>query len=574
MLDRRWRATRRAGPRPVGQGLRRVGITADALTVFGLGFARSAPRSLIAAGHLVLGVVGVIVAGLRDLLDGAIARGSGQAEPARRVLRLGQPTASPTPLLFGGVAWYLVGRRSPYLPMLAFAVARAARCSSRTSGPGPSRSASTRAAGSWSAPSASCSSASALAFDILVPVLWVMLVLTAVTAVQRFVKVWRQADARRGRSPRAVTHAARALDGAARRRARARGGRRADRRPSERGPHAVAGTRRVRRDRTVPESCPTLRGQRTHVLAYRAGAEVAARSSRRRSARRSPRGVGRGRRSRSCRAAPAGRRATSGACTGRVRRRRAAARGRRRLRLVRPLLARDVPAARRRAPRVRSTRTSRCDGLRAHRRRASPRGKGVILALPHLGGWEWAGAWLARRRVTTCSPWSSSRSSRRSCSSGSPRHARRDRHRGRPARRPTVGHRGAARRCATTESCACSCDRDLAGDGVEVEFFGERTTLPGGPGDARAAHRRDAAPGRGLLPARRRPRRRGPARRCRSSARAACATTSPGSPRTSRTSSRSSSAWRPSSGTCCSRTGRATAATTDAADRWADEVTA
>ena len=32
-----------------------------------------------------------------------------------------------------------------------------------------------------------------LAFDILVPVLWIMLVLTAITAVQRFVKVWRQA---------------------------------------------------------------------------------------------------------------------------------------------------------------------------------------------------------------------------------------------------------------------------------------------------------------------------------------------------------------------------------------------
>jgi phosphatidylinositol dimannoside acyltransferase len=25
------------------------------------------------------------------------------------------------------------------------------------------------------------------------------------------------------------------------------------------------------------------------------------------------------------------------------------------------------------------------------------------------------------------------------------------------------------------------CDRDIAGDGVEVEFFGERTTLPAGP---------------------------------------------------------------------------------------------
>ena len=33
----------------------------------------------------------------------------------------------------------------------------------------------------------------ALAFDILVPVLWVMLVLTAFTAVHRFVHVYRQA---------------------------------------------------------------------------------------------------------------------------------------------------------------------------------------------------------------------------------------------------------------------------------------------------------------------------------------------------------------------------------------------
>jgi hypothetical protein len=32
------------------------------------------------------------------------------------------------------------------------------------------------------------------AFDLLVPVLWVMLVLTAFTATQRFVTVWRQAD--------------------------------------------------------------------------------------------------------------------------------------------------------------------------------------------------------------------------------------------------------------------------------------------------------------------------------------------------------------------------------------------
>ena len=38
-----------------------------------------------------------------------------------------------------------------------------------------------------------------LAFNILVPVLWVMLVLTAFTAVQRFVMVWRQATPDLGR---------------------------------------------------------------------------------------------------------------------------------------------------------------------------------------------------------------------------------------------------------------------------------------------------------------------------------------------------------------------------------------
>ena len=41
-----------------------------------------------------------------------------------------------------------------------------------------------------------------LAFDILVPVLWVMLVLTAFTAIQRFVKVWRQATPERPRRTR------------------------------------------------------------------------------------------------------------------------------------------------------------------------------------------------------------------------------------------------------------------------------------------------------------------------------------------------------------------------------------
>ena len=44
----------------------------------------------------------------------------------------------------------------------------------------------------------------------------------------------------------------------------------------------------------------------------------------------------------------------------------------------------------------------------------------------------------------------------------------------------------APRRNRPRPSCAAKilcllCDRDLSGTGVEVEFFGERTRLPGGP---------------------------------------------------------------------------------------------
>ena len=80
------------------------------------------------------------------------------------------------------------------------------------------------------------------------------------------------------------------------------------------------------------------------------------------------------------------------------------------------------------------------------------RGKGVILALPHLGGWEWAGRWLADRG--TRSPSSSSGSSRRSCSTGSSACA--------PCLGmnvvplgPSAAVRPCCGRCATTRSSAC-----------------------------------------------------------------------------------------------------------------------
>jgi len=104
------------------------------------------------------------------------------------------------------------------------------------------------------------------------------------------------------------------------------------------------------------------------------------------------------------------------------------------------------------------------------------RGKGTILALPHLGGWEWAGRWLALRGVEVAAVAERLRDDQVF-----------DLHR---AIRQSVGITviplgpdagkdalGVLRRNGVL--CLLS-DRDLSGDGVTVEFFGRSTTVPGG----------------------------------------------------------------------------------------------
>ena len=191
MLDRRWRTSVEQGLKPLGDGLRRLGIPADALTLFGL-VASVVTAVLIATGHLGWAVVGVIVSGVADLLDGAIARGSGQAGPRGAFFYSVSDRASDA-VLFGGVAWYLAGD-SAYLPILAFAVAAFSMLISYERARAESLGLNARG-GLMERAERFVLLGVALAFDILVPMLWVMLVLTAFTAVQRFVRVYRQAAA-------------------------------------------------------------------------------------------------------------------------------------------------------------------------------------------------------------------------------------------------------------------------------------------------------------------------------------------------------------------------------------------
>jgi KDO2-lipid IV(A) lauroyltransferase len=105
------------------------------------------------------------------------------------------------------------------------------------------------------------------------------------------------------------------------------------------------------------------------------------------------------------------------------------------------------------------------------------RGNGVILVLPHLGGWEWAGRWIVDQGhqitvvVEKIDPpelfdWFVDLRSALGMQV--------------VALGPDAGQ--TVMRALRDNHVVCLlADRDLQGGGPEVEFFGERTTMPGGP---------------------------------------------------------------------------------------------
>jgi KDO2-lipid IV(A) lauroyltransferase len=105
-------------------------------------------------------------------------------------------------------------------------------------------------------------------------------------------------------------------------------------------------------------------------------------------------------------------------------------------------------------------------------------GQGVILALPHLGGWEWAGFWLTRvmgLKVSVVVETVEPRSLFDFFAD-----IRRQLGMNIIPLGPSAGSEVLRSLKAGHVVCLLS-DRDILGDGVELEFFGEATTLPAGP---------------------------------------------------------------------------------------------
>ena len=211
MFDGKWRTQVDAAVKPIGNSLKKAGISADVITATGIVMAVFASVA-IGSGHLHLGLLMLILTGIPDLLDGAVAKASGKSS-LRGAFFDSVSDRVTDGLLFGGITYYLVesdGRAwVVMLPVAGYITA--------------------------SIVSYIRAKADALGFDahtgiveraerfvllgigllfyrnLLIPILALIVVLNLITAAQRFIKVWGQATRqtpalsdRRRRRPRSA----------------------------------------------------------------------------------------------------------------------------------------------------------------------------------------------------------------------------------------------------------------------------------------------------------------------------------------------------------------------------------
>jgi CDP-diacylglycerol--glycerol-3-phosphate 3-phosphatidyltransferase len=195
MFDKHLRESVEKGLRPVGTNLRRTGITADHLTFIGMLFAGGAAVA-IANGALRAGFVLGALSAVPDVLDGAVAKASGTASPRGAFFDSVADRVSDS-LFLGGFAWFLATNQPGRVAVLPLAVLAASMLISYERAKAESLGFEARG-GVMERAERLIAMGFALLFDsLMVAVLWVMLALTMVTAVQRFVSVWNQASATR-----------------------------------------------------------------------------------------------------------------------------------------------------------------------------------------------------------------------------------------------------------------------------------------------------------------------------------------------------------------------------------------
>jgi CDP-diacylglycerol--glycerol-3-phosphate 3-phosphatidyltransferase len=191
MFDGKFRTPVDKAVKPIGNALRKTGLTPDHLTILGLLVGISAAVA-IGAGRLRLGLLLVILAALPDLFDGALAKAT-DAASQRGAFFDSTVDRVTDAFLLGGIAWYFASTESPYMSILPFAVMAVSSIISYERAKAESLGIEAKGGLMERAERIIALCVGLLFPVLLIPILWIMLVLTSITAVQRFVKVWKQA---------------------------------------------------------------------------------------------------------------------------------------------------------------------------------------------------------------------------------------------------------------------------------------------------------------------------------------------------------------------------------------------
>ena len=195
MFDGRFRhgVDKRTGP--VAVIVRRTGLSADHLTVLGLVLAVAAAIT-IGSGRLLLGLGLFVLSAIPDLLDGPVAKAAGTTS-VRGAFFDSTADRVTDAVVLGGIAWHLQNAKGGHMAMLAFAVLGVSTLVSYQRAKAESLGFDAKGGLMERAERIIALCLGLVVPVLLIPVLWVMLALTGVTAIQRFVKVWRQATVAR-----------------------------------------------------------------------------------------------------------------------------------------------------------------------------------------------------------------------------------------------------------------------------------------------------------------------------------------------------------------------------------------
>lgn len=194
MLDGRFRAPIERWMRPIGMSVKRAGIPADAITAVGLVMSVGCAVA-IGAGWLGVGLVLLILTGVPDTLDGAVAKASGTSSQRGAFFDSVSDRVTDA-LLLGGVAWYLAAdpANSRYLPVLAFAAFATTSFPSYIRAKADALGIEAKGGLVERAERFVILGLGLLFEQLLIASLVVLIVLNLATSVQRFATVWTQAS--------------------------------------------------------------------------------------------------------------------------------------------------------------------------------------------------------------------------------------------------------------------------------------------------------------------------------------------------------------------------------------------